>query len=488
VLTPVRAPRRRAALAALLALGACSPDPAARGEPACDALRWSGRPQRIPVVLIVNDTMRRDRTGAYGGPAHTPAFDRFARENLRFDQAYTQAPWTRPSIATLFTSLHPSQHGMLGHPAGGDVEFTTLSDAHVTLAEAFQAAGYRTAAFVANPWMDPSLGFAQGFGVYEEEPVWRADGRLLSQRALAWLAGLPADEPFFLYLHYLDSHRPYPALTLEDLRASAARVGADRRELGERARREIQQLVRIDGEGSLAAALAERKLALLELAYDKGLAEFDRALAVFLDGLAARGAGARAAVIVTSDHGEALYERGYGNHGQGLHDDEAAIPLAARLPGVSAEGSRVDCLVGLIDWLPTLCRYLALECPGPHAGRSLLPGGEGRDGRRFLVTEGVAGRPRHRSVRNASHKLIWQPMGAPGDAAEGAWSLFDVAADPGERVDLSGSDSARLRHVSEALREALRAGVPEVEIAPGSAVRLDPELRERLEALGYARE
>jgi arylsulfatase A-like enzyme len=83
---------------------------------ACGALREPSPPEPVSVVLVVNDTMRRDRMGIHGGRARTPHFDRFARENLWFTDAVAQAPWTKPSIATLFTSLYPTQHGVVTHP------------------------------------------------------------------------------------------------------------------------------------------------------------------------------------------------------------------------------------------------------------------------------------------------------------------------------------------------------------------------------------
>ena len=67
-------------------------------------------------------------------------------------------------------------------------------------------------------------------------------------------------------------------------------------------------------------------LALASAAYDRGVERFDRALAVLLERLRAHPAWANTAVILTSDHGEALFDRGYGNHAIGLYDDEVAIP------------------------------------------------------------------------------------------------------------------------------------------------------------------
>ena len=153
-----------AALLCVLGLGAaCGGEQAAsivdgsEPEPPCDALRWVDPPRKRNVVLIVNDTMRVDRVGIHGGPANTPVFDAFARQNLHFTRAYSQAPWTKPSIATLFTGLYPSQHGVITHPRLQDagaptgelrkldeiIETDRLGEDLRTLAEVMLDAGYR---------------------------------------------------------------------------------------------------------------------------------------------------------------------------------------------------------------------------------------------------------------------------------------------------------------------------------------------------------
>src|SRR4029077_17406555 len=129
----------------------------------CTEVHLDGPSPARGVVLIINDTMRRDRMGAYGGPAHTPAFDGFARANMLFDHAFTQSPWTKPSIATLFTSIYPSQHGVAHDPqlrnpndtarTGPIVQADILSADFTTIAEVLKAKGYKTAAFVSNPWL-----------------------------------------------------------------------------------------------------------------------------------------------------------------------------------------------------------------------------------------------------------------------------------------------------------------------------------------------
>ena len=145
---------------------------------------------RPSVVFVLVDTLRRDHLGVYGfAGGISPNIDGLAKESVLFDNAFSQAPWTKPSIATLFTSVHPDVHGLDNH--GGlfgerNNELLTtgvLSSETVTMAEVFQSEGYRTAALVANPWLDAPFGFDQGFGRYE---ILR-DGNIILQEAREYL-------------------------------------------------------------------------------------------------------------------------------------------------------------------------------------------------------------------------------------------------------------------------------------------------------------
>lgn len=487
---PTQRAKARALVVTVVAAAAlaCSRHVDVEGVGPCRELRGAARERRVPIVLVVNDTMRRDRLGAYGGKARTPAFDAFAGDNLRFDRAYAPAPWTRPSMASLFTGLLPSQHGV-GMERGEERKTPhALAPEIETLAELLRGAGYRTAAFVANPWMEPRFGFDQGFDLYDASFArWgmgneeaKLPGVDVSARALEWLATIPPDQPYFLFVHFLDSHRPYPALHVRDLEAQRERIAADTRTLSPQAEQELRANVRIVGAPGAPPPLVEPRVAMLEMAYEKGIEHFDFALARLLEGLARRPDGERAAVIVTSDHGEALFERGYGNHGRGLHEDEVAIPLAMKLPGVVGPDDGVRCLVGLVDVMPTLCTYLGLECPDALAGQDLLAQ---RPGRRFIVSEAVGTAPRHRAIRNESWKLIWQPDGAPDGPHEDPYSLFEIEHDPAEADDRIADPS--LAGPVERLTQALQSAGPAEPLHAAPKVPVEGDVQDRLRALGY---
>lgn len=521
--------RRRRACAALIAMAAllaCARDRELPTGPieACDAVAWDAAPRPRNVILVVNDTMRRDRAGVYGGFARTPGFDAVAGQGFYLTRAVAQAPWTKPSIATLFTGLYPSQHGALTHPMipaedtgqrrSQAIETDVLADRLVTLAERLHGAGYRTAGFVANPWLQARFGFAQGFdeyvlvpgevdpregsllGVVDPALAHAAHGEAVSRAGVEWLARRQGGQPYFLYLHYMDSHGPYPALDAEDLARGRARIASDRRALSEPASAALEgwrrlRVAELPSEPVLGSAEAPLRLAHLELAYEKGIERFDRALVSLLAALDAQPDAADTAVLVTSDHGEAFFERGWGEHGYDLFDEVLGVPFAARMPGVTTHGA-VACPFGLIDVTATLCAYLGVDCPQPDFGVSLLsppPPAPARS-RRYLVSEAVIGRPRNRAIRNAYYKLLWEPQGRPR-ALEPAppSALFAIEDDPLEQHDLIARPrpSRPARIAFDTLSAQVGIAVPPF-AAPQERAPLDEATRARLEALGYLKE
>jgi arylsulfatase A-like enzyme len=479
---------------------ACGREVEVAPVPACRELVRGGVPPDANLIVIVNDTNRRDRMGAYGGPARTTAFDGFARANLLFQHAFTQSPWTKPSVATLFTSLYPSQHRVADDPqirSPFDVQRTgALQEADVlapeldTFAEVMQRAGFRTAAFVSNPWMEKRFGFDQGFELYDDSFArWGTPGEVVSRAALAWLAARQPEERFFAYVHYLDSHLPYGLLRRDDVARRMTELRGDKRPLSEQAKVAVNMVPRYEDGQPAVPAGAPPVLGLIEMAYDAGLEKFDRALGQFLEAFARHPAFERTAIIVTSDHGEALFAHGWGNHGLGLYDDEVAVPFAARLPGISAPGGQVGCLVGLVDVMPSMCAYLGVPCAPAAAGVSFVPTPNGAaPPPRWLVSEGVAKQPSHRAVRNASYKLLWE-TGARGDGKvkENPYSLYDVRADPDEMVDLLAAPE-RSRAVDaafQAMSGVMQNAVPVLAAPAKRFVPVDDATKDRLKALGY---
>ena len=118
------------------------------------AARAAAKPS---IVLITLDSTRADRMGFLGSKAKlTPNLDSLARQSMVFEQAYSQAPLTVVSHATILSGTYPQTHhaSELGNRLAPTLPFVP---------DLLRARGYRTAAFVGSIALDPKNGFAPGF-------------------------------------------------------------------------------------------------------------------------------------------------------------------------------------------------------------------------------------------------------------------------------------------------------------------------------------
>jgi arylsulfatase len=435
-----------------------------------------------PVILILVDALRADHLGCYGREeSASPTIDRLAQTATVFTDARSSSSWTKSSIASLFTALSPSRHGVLGE--------TDVLDDHVPLlASLLQEKGYRTAAFVGNPWLSPLFGFSRGFSLYCDrfnllrrlfplEQLYRKgllasevypDGKEILGTARAWIEKNAA-APFFLYVHLMDVHDPY-----------LPPPPFDRMYLG----REFQTLERRDlaaREKAFRTASSDSTLLpLVRGLYAGGVAYADHLIGNFLSFLGAQGILERSLVIITADHGEEFLEHGGTTHGKRLHEETLRVPLIVRLPS-GATGAVVDEPVCLLDILPTV-----LEAAGsdpPHGeGESLLPLLEGKQD----ATHRFDGRARISELKTREHYLQairqsdWKIVRKQEEGGAETVELYDLQADPGETHDLS---RARPDVV-----ETLVALLPARPAEEGGGSQLPEDLKQRLRALGYVLE
>ncbi|MEP7347801.1 MAG: sulfatase, partial [Gemmatimonadaceae bacterium] len=262
------------------------------------------------VLLIILDTVRAASMSLYGATdSTTPRLEQWAREGTVFDAAYSVAPWTLPSHASLFTGRYAGE-------VTADWK-TPLDRSDSTLAELFRVRGYATGGFMANmhytAW---DSGLNRGFAAYEDyRTSWwqllrssaytqtqlfdqlrsvsslgaattailhpdlsidfkhvfdRKFATEVSQEFLDWQAGV-GQRPFFAVLNYFDAHQPYYAPTA------------------------FQHFARTPH-------------------YSAALAYLDANLdSIFLE-LRARNVLDNTIVLVTSDHGELFDEHGLSGH------------------------------------------------------------------------------------------------------------------------------------------------------------------------------
>lgn len=369
-------------------------------------------PERPNLLLVQVDALRPDHLGSEGYHRPTsPNLDRFRHDATWFERAYTPAPSTRFAMASTFTGDDARR---VPHEALGGNRMKLLPGAE-TVAERLQPLGYERVGYTISYVIHHNKGTGQGFDVWQTPwPVddWKqAYGQaaeITSDAALDYLEGVPADgsRPYMLFLHYRCTHDPYIA----------------------------------HAEWDFGDAPVDR--------YDSALAYCDQQLGRVLDRVDARGDRDRTAVFIFSDHGELFGEHGLENHGNSLYEPDVRILMLARVPG--GERRTVSTPVLLTDLAPTLAQLVGLEPAEGTVGRSLLPAmmgeEEAQDRPLFLFTDLWRGTIHY----EASAVLRW-PLKLIRDRRTGSVELYDLAEDPGERVNLEASRPAARSELAELL-------------------------------------
>lgn len=401
------------------------------------------------IVLIVIDTLRQDHLPFYGYERDTaPFLTALAGRSAVFQNAYSTSSWTAPCTASLFTSLYPVQHGVLSgrmavrelQKGGVAIKLNRIPHRAETIAEAMKRAGYSTWAVTENSNLSAALGFEQGFDhFFPLNPVQVADA--ISDRLLALRPQLLSQQPYFLYLHYMDVHAPYnenPPLFDPTLEGDARRVSA----------------------------------------YDSEIRYLDSHIE---STSAALGWSANTVVVVTSDHGEELRDHGGWGHARTLFAEVLNVPLVVHDPGQKPR--RIHERVSHVDVLPTLREIVGLSAAPGDSGLSLLPLIRGAS--RALPPRSLfadfwhtpEGRPKPYLMATI-HGRYKHIEGMP----EGEM-LFDLDADPMDlqnRIAAYPKVAGDLRGRFERFRAKSRKLEPEFE-----ASVLDQATNEELKALGY---
>ena len=429
--------------------------------------------------------------GVYGGGELTPTIDGIAAEGVTFSRTVAAAPWTQPSIASLFCSYYPGVHKVQSYKIaldnyvrGSAPTMSVFSDDFVTLAEALQQNGYETAAFCANPFILPGYGFAQGFDHFDASFAEnQTPGSVVNEAALAWLAERDASKPMFLYLHYMDVHGPYEGdqewleARLDEIERMPDKRALSEREINElRYLRQVPEWVKDKARHGRLAHYQEYWAA----RYDAGVRAMDKHLASLRDRLDELGLWDDAWVIVTADHGEALCEHGFWSHGYSVHHSELDVPLIMRWPSTLPAGSRVSVAARLIDVMPTLLDQLGLPPIEGIQGVSLQPyvTGETPETPCVAFAESVKVGTEQKAVYQGHLKLLMTDSQPP------RWELFDVSADPAEQRNLASSDP-RLGALIALLRGQMEENKTVARPGQQSRVPLSEAQRHRLESLGY---
>lgn len=377
---------------------------------ACGAC-WGGTPaapsrapvagHRPPDVLLVTvDTVRADRIGAYGyARARTPTIDALAAVGRRYARAYSPVPLTIPAHATMMTGLEPWRHGVRSN---GDAVLGPEVD---TLAEVLHGHGWATGASTAAFVTGSRWGFGQGFDAFHEvaDPGAVADPWAVERRAeavvddgLAWLATVPPERPWMLWVHLFDAHAPYdPPPGWVD--------PADPRPYD-------AEIAYMDAQIARLVAAAERRPAV---------------------------------IAVVGDHGESLGEHGEREHGLFVYEATQRVPWILVGPGIGAEV--VDTPVALADVMPVVLDAAGVLPPDGLDG-VLDRGPDTPIAMGSWQLPSRLGLAPHLGVVVGADKLIATPRP----------ELYDVVVDPGEQQDRGPSEPAWVAALDARVPDGLR--------------------------------
>jgi uncharacterized protein (TIRG00374 family) len=430
------------------------------------------------VILIGVDTLRADRLGCYGYPEkNSPAIDALAADGVLYRNMLAQSSWTKPSFATIFTSLYPSSHTAVS-------KANRLPQGATTLAEVLRAAGYTTGGIADNINVAPLFGFDQGFDSYNylepdyplgasatssELTFYQAlrrvyafltgdrvvvqeyyqDADTVTRAALGWLEEHRGGR-FFLFLHYMDPHDPYMAHPYNGV--GYARASNQNPDPG------------------MAPTFSRL--------YDGEIRYLDQYLGQLFAWLKQAGLYEDTLIVLTGDHGEEFQEHGGWWHGETLYEELLRVPLIVKYARGARTGTEVAEVARSLDIAPTVVDALGLSIPSTWQGRSLWSATEPPA---YTFAEEEFEGNVIREVQQGPRKLILanreNPRGLPAEA------LFDLSTDPGEQHNVAKVEAGWVSTLREVLQRAQAEALAQrLEAEAGS---VDSKAQEMLRKLGY---
>lgn len=479
--------------------------------------------ERQNVVLIVLDTARYDAVS----PETTPTIFEIASEGINFENAFSCAPWTLPSHASLFTGTYPSRHK-------SSAQYRELDQDFVTMAEIFQTNDYHTKGFSNNVWINKSLGFAKGFdefhhgwqyiesdndiaeaAVHSEgwdkaKGVLRRMGKgnmlknsanllyALRQKFLStsddgakrttdqistWINDRTSKKPFFLFVNYLEPHleyRPPEKFSSEFLPENVSYDEA--MEVPQNAWKYITNQTDI----------SDSEFEILRCLYDAELRYLDRQISKLIESLKEGGEWENTTLIITGDHGENIGHHDLMDHQYCLYDSLIHVPLIVHGNGITIDDESV--LVQLNDLLPTLVDGLNLETGDigdQIQGVSLY--NEVEDRREYVFAEYRYPQPSKKAIQKRvgdPHNVMStydRSLTAVRDkdwklivGSDGLREVYKIGEDPGEQENIySQSEHAFLEEIISEWQDQF--SFDEKEESRG----MSEETKHRLEDLGY---
>lgn len=446
--------------------------------PACKPSS-SRYPEKL--LLIIVDTVRADHLSCYGyKDRKTPNIDGLAESGVLFSQAVSAIPETGPSVSSILTACYPARHGVRAN-------VYPLPKEAYTWAQVLRKQGFRTAAFT-DKYPFRKLRILKGFDhFHRRDTKAESEADVIASAVDAPIAWLKQNrsEKFFALIHFYDAHLPYAPFARSESTLSLQYSGP------------------YDGQYGPAMTLWDNRLdvnakdvAYMRSLYDDEIGYIDRYVGEIQTALEEMGIAEETLIILTSDHGEAFGEHNYYfDHGDCLYEHQIWVPLIFKHGTLLPPGLRVEAQVRTIDIMPTALQLMNIDFQRRIDGVSLAPLFKGKKsllGARYAVSEGDAinftnpnargfvdgVKGKHISIRKEEKKLIYVPQNPDGE-----FELYDLNADPDEKINLIQQEPG----IARELLEYLRKWIKQQGEGKTSAEALDKDAEEILKSLGYIR-
>jgi len=384
------------------------------------------------IIFVLIDALRADHLSCYGYPRKTsPNIDKLAEESILFENCISQAWYTLPSVASIFTSRYPHNHMVTD-------KNLKLPENELTLAEVLKLYGYKTAAFTGGIFFEPVYGLNQGFDIYYARTA-QTKGPLrlrlgkssdIYPKALDWIEK-NRNEKFFVFIHSYDLFLPtrlparyknifdpgYKGVADKLLslpRLQILKKGPDKYYYIESAKSDRFKEVKIK-DPDLRHIIAD---------YDAGIHYADSFVGELLKRIKELKLYENTIIVITADHGTDLLDhrtlRFY--RGGDVYDEVSKVPLLIKYPKSMMRNKRIKKQAQLIDVMPTILDSLGIPVNKEAEGRSLMilfDNDNNTDFNKFVFS----GWENTQAIRSRQWKLIY---------SSGRYELYDLKNDPYE--------------------------------------------------------
>jgi len=458
-------------------------------------------------LIIVIDALRTDHLQSYGYERETsPYISKFADDSIIFKNAYANAPWTKPSVATIFTGLYPNIHKAINM---GEA----LPKQVITLAEVLKNKGYKTYLINAgNINIEKQYNFTQGFdknislkfpfilkfapqttlerrkanlykaSIFTENYREKMKASIFTDKFIKLLSK-NNKSPFFAYIHFMDTHTPYNINKFNSLFTKNLHSNYFKPE-----QIDNPTVRRLTEAGKLSEEDKEYLIGLLGL-YDGQIRFVDKQIERIIKYLKETDLFDNTIIFITSDHGEEFWDHNNFEHGHTVYNELIHIPLI--IGGYNITPFETDQIVQHADFFNTITEMAHTNISAhTNNGKSFADILKGinltRTSTPIFATATLCGDEKYTLIED-QNKIIFNTGITDGKEKlqgyrnQNALELYSLHIDPKERDDLANQKI----NFTDKLKEKLDNYINLKSIFKTKKIEMNEETRQRLKSLGY---